>query len=81
MRQDRKDIARAFGIALRIARIRAGLSQEELAYKAGVDRTFVSKAERGERQPALATVFLLAGGLAVEAEDLVAATQRELNGG
>lgn len=63
MRQDREKIAKAFGRALREARIRAELSQEELAFKANVDRTFVSRAERGERQPALTTVFLLAAAV------------------
>lgn len=61
----------AFGRALREERGRAGLSQEELAFRAKVDRTFVSKAERGERQPALATVFLLAGALNMSASALV----------
>lgn len=43
-------IANAFGVALRHARERAGLSQEALALKAEVDRTFVSRSERGERR-------------------------------
>lgn len=72
MREDRKQIAHAFGRALRAVRERCGLSQEALALEAGVDRTFVSRAERGERQPALATVFLLAEALGCSASALVA---------
>lgn len=78
MRKDRARIAKAFGVALRQARERAGLSQEALALKAEVDRTFVSRSERGERQPALATVFLLAKALNVEASELVRVTQDAL---
>lgn len=80
MRKDRARIAKAFGVALRQARSRAGISQEELALRAEVDRTFVSRAERGERQPALTTVFLLAKALDVGANDLVKATQDALKG-
>lgn len=78
MRRDRARIAKAFGFALREARQRAGLSQEALALKADVDRTFVSRAERGERQPALTTVFLLAKAMGIEPFELVRATQTAL---
>jgi transcriptional regulator with XRE-family HTH domain len=66
---------------LRQERQRAGLSQEELAFRANVDRTFVSRAERGERQPALATVLLLAEALDVPAAKLIASTVEMLDGG
>lgn len=78
VRTDRQIVARAFGQALRQSRERAGLSQEELAHLAGVDRTFVSRAERGVCQPALATILLLAGALKVSATALVAATEKAL---
>lgn len=81
MRQDREQVAAAFGRALRQERQRAGLSQEELAFRANVDRTFVSRAERGERQPALATVLLLAEALDVPAAKLIASTVEMLDGG
>lgn len=80
MRKDRAKIAKAFGVALRQARARSGISQEELALRADVDRTFVSRAERGERQPALTTVFLLAKALGLRADDLVASTREVLKG-
>lgn len=78
MRKDRAKIAKAFGVALRQARQEAGLAQEALALKAEVDRTFVSRAERGERQPALTTVFLLAKALNISASKLVEGTQDAL---
>lgn len=78
MRADRKNIAKAFGRALKAARTAAEFSQEELAFRAGVDRTFISRSERGERQPALGTVFLLATALDIPAADLVEATDKFL---
>lgn len=78
MRKDREQIAVAFGRALRAERERAAISQEELAFRAGVDRTFISRAERGVRQPALTTVFMLADALEISASDLVGASEKQI---
>lgn len=79
MQGNRDRIATAFGRALRRARERRGLSQEELAFRAQVDRTFISRAERGVRQPALATVFLLAKALGIRPGTLVDQAARHAN--
>ena len=42
--------------ALRICRLRRGLSQEALAARAGVDRTYVQKIEKATKHPSFATV-------------------------
>lgn len=52
-----------FGVNLRAARKRAGLSQETLAYEAEVDRAAISVYERGGREPNLRTVLKLARAL------------------
>ncbi len=44
-------LAEAFAAQLRDLRKEVGLSQEQLAHRAGVDRTFVGKLERGKHQP------------------------------
>jgi transcriptional regulator with XRE-family HTH domain len=51
--------------ALRACRITQGLSQEALAARAGVDRTYVQKIEKATKQPSFATVgrILVALGL------------------
>lgn len=49
----------ASGVLLREARSRAGLSQSELARRAGVAQSVVSEYEAGKRRPALATLAKL----------------------
>ncbi|MEH0650647.1 helix-turn-helix transcriptional regulator [Streptomyces scabiei] len=47
----------AFGDRLRTARREAGLTQEQLAARAGMDRSAVSELERGQRDVRLATLL------------------------
>jgi transcriptional regulator with XRE-family HTH domain len=56
---------------LRLARQRAGVSQEELADRAGVDRTYVSGIERGLRNPTIGIVARLAVVLGTTAAELL----------
>jgi transcriptional regulator with XRE-family HTH domain len=55
----------AFGARVRYLRLKAGLSQEELADQVGLDRTYVGGIERGERNPALKNIVKLAEALGV----------------
>lgn len=50
----------AFAVALRRARNAAGLTQEQVAVKANVDRTFVAFIETSKRQPSLSVICALA---------------------
>jgi len=60
----------AFGALLRRLRSAAGLSQEELAERAGVSRNGISDLERGlSHTPRFETVRLLADGLALGQDD------------
>lgn len=56
---------------LRRARQAKGLSQEELAHRAGVDRTYVSALERRVYAASIEVVDRLARELDVEAADLL----------
>jgi transcriptional regulator with XRE-family HTH domain len=51
------------GEAIREARKKAGLSQEQLALDAAVDRAFVSGAERGKRNVTLSNLLKLCRAL------------------
>jgi len=66
---DRRLAAR-FAANLRRLRDEADLTQEELAFRAGIHRTQVSLMEAGERLPRYETLVRLVGGLGVEAADL-----------
>jgi transcriptional regulator with XRE-family HTH domain len=49
----------------------AGLSQEELAFQCDIDRTYISKVERGVANPSLLILVKIAETLNVRIEDLV----------
>lgn len=61
----------AFAQVLRDARAEKGLTQEQLAFAADVDRTFVGLLETGKRQPTLSVIFALARSLGIKPEKLV----------
>jgi ribosome-binding protein aMBF1 (putative translation factor) len=69
--RSRSEILKQFGANLREYRARTGLSQEKLAAKAGIDRTYVGGAERGERNVALVNIVRLAEALGVEPAQLL----------
>jgi transcriptional regulator with XRE-family HTH domain len=70
--------AEGFGIALRKLRKSSGLSQEELALEAGIQRNFVSLIELGRNQPSITTIFKLADALSIRPSKLVQLADDEL---
>lgn len=62
----------AFANVLRSLRSELGISQEQLALRANVDRTFVGKLESARHQPSLDVVFKLSQALGKSPEQLVA---------
>jgi len=62
----RNQSARAFGAALKAARLKRGLSQEDLAGRADFDRTYPSLLEHGRRSPSFFMILLLASALRME---------------
>jgi len=66
-----------FGEMLRALRRQAGLSQRELAQRANLDFSYISKVENGRLPPPAAdTIVLLCSILGVSADDLLAATRK-----
>lgn len=56
---------------LRAARARLGISQEELADRAGINRTFVGSVERRERNISLDNIERLAVALGMDVAELL----------
>lgn len=63
--QDGDEGRRAFGRRVRELRQLRGLSQEELAERSGMHRTYISSLERGHRNVGIDNVLLLARALDV----------------
>lgn len=61
-----------FAANLRRLRLAAGLSQEELAARAGLHRTYVSSVERAQRNISLENIYALAEALRVDPRELLA---------
>jgi transcriptional regulator with XRE-family HTH domain len=75
-----KTIPKAFGEVLRECRKKSGISQEQLALKADLDRTYISLLERGLRQPTLETLFRLATVLEIAPATMIAKTSSKVGG-
>ena len=56
---------------VRLRRTELGISQEELADRSGLHRTYIGGIERAERNVSLATLELIAGGLGVAPFELL----------
>ena len=52
-------------------RIEKGFSQEELAYKCGFDRTYISMLERAKRNPTYFNLLKLADGLNISLVEIL----------
>ena len=65
-----------FGEVLRNHRKEKKISQEELALKSDLQRSFISRIERGMAQPTLVTIFELAQALGIEPIDIIAEVQK-----
>lgn len=61
----------AFGASVREARKERGISQEELAWRSGVDRSYMSSIERGEQNVGLMSMHRVAEALGVTLSELV----------
>jgi len=62
---------RAFGDALREIRKERGVSQEQLAFDSGLDRTYVSLIERGVQSPTLRSLLKVANVLGVKPSEIM----------
>ncbi|KAM3116298.1 helix-turn-helix domain-containing protein [Phormidesmis sp. 146-33] len=64
-KNDRLNIKQRFGQAVRKRRRELDITQEELAERAGVHRSYIANVERGEINPALENIEKIAEALEV----------------
>lgn len=72
----KRPLAKTFGQTLRNLRIEKGLSQEKLAFEAGITRNYVSLLELSQRSPTLDTLESLAGALDISVSTLIGRAER-----
>jgi transcriptional regulator with XRE-family HTH domain len=64
------DILQQFGTKVRAERLKQGLSQEELAAKAGVHRTYIGMIERAEKNITLRNIEKISRALNISISNL-----------
>ena len=67
-----------FGMLLKRKRKEKRLSQQYLANKSGLNRTYISLMERGLKAPSLTTIFKLSSILEIDASTLIKELERDL---
>jgi transcriptional regulator with XRE-family HTH domain len=72
-----KAVEKKFGDRVKELRLEKGLSQEELAFRAKVHRTYLGGIERGERNPALKNIAAIAKALGVTLCELFSFQDRD----
>ncbi len=70
-------IDQAFATVLRHLRQTKGMSQEALAYQAGIHRTYVSQLERNLKSPSLQTVVKITNVLNISLTQLMTLVEQE----
>lgn len=73
--------AKAFGLAARNRRRALGLSQEDAAHQADIERGHYGCIERGENQPSLWLILKISAALGCSSSELLADTQVNLESG
>lgn len=70
------DLRQTFAVNLRRLRRAKGLSQEDLAYEADVNRTYMSKLEKGATYVGLEIIGKLADALKVDPIEFLKSTKK-----
>ena len=65
-----KDVHILFGLRIKELRLKAHISQEELSFRCGLSKNYISDVERGTHNISLKAISKLAYGLHVEIKDL-----------
>jgi transcriptional regulator with XRE-family HTH domain len=73
-------ILTSFGRVVRAYRVKLGISQEELAARCGLHRTYLGAIERGERDVSLINIERIANGLGFSLEELFSEVRKQSGG-
>jgi transcriptional regulator with XRE-family HTH domain len=65
------DILKHFGSRLKQLRQEKGLTQEQFAKECGLHKNYIGMIERGERNPSLLNIEIIAKGLEISLSDLM----------
>lgn len=79
MREDKSIELLAFGRALRHLRKEKKLTQEQLSDTSGIDRSYISELENGEKAASFLTIVALTRALKVSTVDLMGVYELEMN--
>lgn len=71
MARDYDNVRKALAMNIRVRRTVKGLSQENLALSAGLDRTYISQIERSVSNPSLQSLHKIADALGIDVLDLL----------
>lgn len=72
----KREILKKFGQIVRDRRLKQGLSQEELAAKSGLHRTYIGMIERAEKNITLINIEKIARGLGIDLDELLKETKK-----
>ena len=75
-----KKILEIFGENIRFYRKKLNISQEELAFRANLHRTYIGMIERAEKNITLLNIQKIANALKIEIKDLVTRSNYDNNG-
>jgi transcriptional regulator with XRE-family HTH domain len=73
------DINKAFGQVIKLMREEQGLSQQELADYAELDRSYISDMERGRYNPTLRSIYKLAEILKIKPNKLIEKVDKNID--
>ncbi len=75
----RVPLTATLGLIIKEHRQKLGLSQEELAQRASLHRTYISNIEQGERNPSLTTLSSLAAALQLDCSTLMLIVEHKVS--
>ncbi len=67
----KEEILKKFGSRLKKLRCEKGLTQEQFAIKSGLHKNYIGMVERGERNPSLINIEIIAKSLDVSLSELM----------